>query len=41
MKAEVERLIKRLKVLEDTKDCLKTDKTWEELEAEIHDDYSG
>ncbi len=34
---EVEGIIKRLEDLRKTKGCLKTDKTWEELEAEMYD----
>jgi hypothetical protein len=34
---EVEGIIKRLEDLRRTKGCLKTDKTWEELEAEMYD----
>ena len=34
---EVGTIIKRLEVLRKAKGCLKTEKTWEELEAEMHE----
>jgi len=34
---ETREIIKRLEILRKTKGCLKTEKTWEELEAEMYD----
>ena len=34
---EVEKIIRRLEALRKAEGCLKTEKTWEELEAEIYD----
>ena len=34
---EVKEIIKRFEALRKAKGCLKTDKTWEELEAEMYD----
>ena len=38
---EVEKIIERLEALRKAKGCLKTEKTWEELEAEIYEDLRG
>jgi len=34
---EVEEVIKRLETLNKARGCLKTDKTWQELEAELYE----
>jgi len=34
---EVEEVIKRLKALNKAKGCLRTNKTWQELEAELYE----
>jgi len=34
---EVETVIKRLEVLRRARGCLKTEKSWDELEAEVHE----
>jgi len=34
---EVREIVRRFEALEKAKGCLKTDKTWEELEAEMYD----
>jgi len=38
---EVREIIKRFEALEKARGCLKTDKTWEELEAEMYDEING
>jgi len=35
---ESEEVIKKLEVLKRAKDCLKTEKSWQELEAELYED---
>ena len=38
MNKEVKEVIKKLEVLNRAKGCLKTERTWQELEAEIYED---
>ncbi|MHA1578261.1 MAG: hypothetical protein ACTSUQ_01370 [Candidatus Freyarchaeota archaeon] len=38
MNREAEEVIKKLEVLKRAKGCLKTEKSWQELEAELYED---
>ncbi len=41
LKKKVEDTVKRLEALKKTEGVLKTDKSWQELEAEMYEDISG
>jgi len=41
LKKNVENLIRKLEILKKTEGLLKTEKSWQELEAEMYEDISG
>jgi len=41
LKKSVENLIRKLEILKKTEGVLKTEKSWQELEAEMYEDISG